>query len=68
MHDERTLKFLVDIFGANKIALGSDYPFPLGENIPGKLVKNSNLDEMSKEWLLNKSALEWLSLKHDLFV
>lgn len=68
VHDESMLKYLVEIFGANKIALGSDYPFPLGENVPGKLIKSSSFDDVSKEWLLNKSALEWLSLKRDLFL
>jgi aminocarboxymuconate-semialdehyde decarboxylase len=28
VHDEHYLKYLVDTMGANKVILGSDYPFP----------------------------------------
>ena len=30
-HDKVMLKYLVGLFGADRIAMGSDYPFPLGE-------------------------------------
>ena len=33
--DERTLQFLVEIMGADRVLLGSDYPFPLGEERVG---------------------------------
>ena len=29
--DQRTLQFLVEIMGVERVLLGSDYPFPLGE-------------------------------------
>ena len=32
VHDHRALAFLVELMGAERIALGSDYPFPLGED------------------------------------
>lgn len=63
VHDAAALRFVVDIFGANKIMLGSDYPFPLGELSPGKLIMSMNdFDRETKEWLLFKSALDWLQL------
>ena len=49
-------------------ALGSDYPFPLGENIPGTLIKNAKLDLETKERLLGGTALEWLDLSKELFL
>lgn len=65
VHDETMLRYLIQFVGAHRIALGSDYPFPLGENIPGKLIKEMNLDTHTKELLLHGSALEWLGLaKH----
>jgi len=67
VHDEFTLKNLIELFGANKIALGSDYPFPLGENIPGKLINEMKLSIEIKENLLYKSALDWLALKKESF-
>ncbi|MBI3707132.1 MAG: amidohydrolase [Proteobacteria bacterium] len=40
--DDRTLKFLVDTMGEDRVLLGSDYPFPLGEQRVGALVRESN--------------------------
>ena len=66
VHDPKMLHYIVDLIGANRIALGSDYPFPLGENIPGKLIKESTFSQEIKESLLHKSALEWLGKsKHE---
>lgn len=60
VHDELMLRFLVRMFGADRIALGTDYPFPLGELEPGKLIENSNFDEQTKSQLLSGAALAWL--------
>lgn len=62
VHDFPTLKFLIERAGVNKVALGSDYPFPLGENIPGSLIKSSDFTETDKQYLLHQSALDWLGL------
>ena len=61
VHDELTLKFLVDKIGADRLALGTDYPFPLGEHRPGKLVETSDLPAEVKERILSGTALEWLN-------
>jgi aminocarboxymuconate-semialdehyde decarboxylase len=68
VHDARTLKYLISIFGASKIALGSDYPFPLGENIPGNLIKQMDLDDLTKKQLLHQSALNWLQMQASSFI
>lgn len=60
VHDERILDYLIDLVGADKIALGSDYPFPLGEAVPGKLIDHMPYSDHTKDWLLYKSALEWI--------
>ncbi len=62
VHDKSVLDGLINLVGPEKIALGSDYPFPLGELSPGKLIKDSDYDTRTKEWLLHKSAEEWLGL------
>lgn len=62
VHDAAALKYVIDLFGANRIAVGSDYPFPLGEEIPGAILDTLPLDRESKDWILYKSALEWLNL------
>ncbi|MEC7745395.1 MAG: amidohydrolase, partial [Candidatus Neomarinimicrobiota bacterium] len=53
--------------GDDKIALGTDYPFPLGELEPGKLIESSRLANTVKEKLLFKNALDWLGLPHNHF-
>ena len=40
VHDPDALRLLLKLFGAQRIALGSDYPFPLGEAEPGALVES----------------------------
>jgi aminocarboxymuconate-semialdehyde decarboxylase len=66
VHDERILDYLIDLVGADKIALGSDYPFPLGEESPGKLIEHMPYSDNTKEWLLYKSAMAWIgkSMEH----
>jgi len=61
VHDEASLRFLLDLFGEEKIALGSDYPFPLGESRPGELIESlANLDRRTRERLLAGNAREFL--------
>ena len=58
--DARTLSFLLEIFGDERIALGSDYPFPLGEAVPGKIIESLKLRPAAQEKLYSKNALRWL--------
>lgn len=60
VHDASAMKFLIDTMGEDKICLGSDYPFPLGEHVPGKLIEEMELSAQTKENLLHKNALRWL--------
>jgi aminocarboxymuconate-semialdehyde decarboxylase len=60
VHDERALKFIIDVMGEDNICLGSDYPFPLGEHVPGKLIESMELGSSLKEKLLFKNAMNWL--------
>jgi len=48
--------------GHDKICMGSDYPFPLGEHHPGKLIEHMPYSRDVKEKLLYKNAMEWLGL------
>lgn len=62
VHDKEILKYIISLIGSNRVCMGSDYPFPLGEHVPGSLIEHSDFDEITKENLLSKSALEWLNL------
>ncbi len=39
VHDARTLRFLADMVGADRLMLGSDMPFPIGDLAPRKVVE-----------------------------
>ena len=67
VHDFDSLTYLIKKVGDEKIVLGSDYPFPLGEAIPGELIEQSKLPNQTKENLLFKNALDWLNLPYDYF-
>jgi aminocarboxymuconate-semialdehyde decarboxylase len=68
VHDAAMLDYLVKLAGADKVALGTDYPFPLGELEPGKLIESMPFDNETKAKLLHGAALEWLNLDRNLFV
>jgi aminocarboxymuconate-semialdehyde decarboxylase len=48
--------------------LGSDYPFPLGEAQPGRLIESMPYDETIKEMLLSGAALNWLGVDAERFL
>ncbi len=62
VHEAAKLDYLVKLVGADQVMLGSDYPFPLGEHEPGKLIESTDYDESIIEMLLSGSALNWLAL------
>lgn len=68
VHDPKMLEYLVDLMGPHKLALGTDYPFPLGELEPGKLIESMNYDKAISDRLLHGTALEWLNLEKGRFV
>ena len=63
VHDADALRLLLKLFGADRIALGSDYPFPLGEAHPGELIESMpDFSPEEKTRLLSGSAREFLAL------
>lgn len=68
VHDPQVLRYLVQTIGEDKVAMGTDYPFPLGEHIPGKLIRELELNDNIKQKLLALNALEWLGLDQQIFV
>ncbi len=68
VHDSAMLQYLLELIGKDKLAMGSDYPFPLGEHVPGSLIHlMTQLDKPTKERLLSGTALEWLQLDRKRF-
>ncbi len=63
VHDADVLRYLIKLVGAERIALGSDYPFPLGEAYPGRLIESmEELSPSTRNRLLWGTALEFLGL------
>ena len=61
--DDRSLRLLVDVMGAQRVMLGSDHPFPLGEQQIGQLVATSTrLDDAEKQRVLTSNAQEFFNL------
>src|SRR3546814_4269944 len=65
--DPRALQYLLDTCGAERVMLGTDYPFPLGEQTPGAGIDAMDLDEAGKARLFHGTALEWLGLPKSRF-
>lgn len=63
VHDAAALRYLIDLVGVDRICLGSDYPFPLGEHRPGSLIESlDGLSPAERDRLLAGTALEFLGL------
>lgn len=62
VHDTQALRYLLDVMGAERVAFGTDYPFPLGEQKPGRLIDALDAAESEQERLFHGTALDWLGL------
>jgi aminocarboxymuconate-semialdehyde decarboxylase len=63
VHDVDALRNLIRLVGPERIALGSDYPFPLGEAEPGRLIDSMpDLTDAAKRRLLAGTAVEFLGI------
>jgi aminocarboxymuconate-semialdehyde decarboxylase len=61
--DARALKLLIEVMGEDRVMLGSDYPFPLGEQRVGKLVRDmAGLTPAARKKLLADNAKRFLGL------
>jgi len=67
VHDEGMLRYTVDRLGDGKVALGSDYPFPLGEAVAGTLIESMLLPDATRANLMHGAALDWLGLDKEPF-
>lgn len=71
VHDPDLLQLICKKIGSNRIIMGSDYPFPLGEMpVPGNLLTNDErVGEMfsceTRARMLAGNAIEFLGL-HDM--
>jgi aminocarboxymuconate-semialdehyde decarboxylase len=61
VHDPEALRLLLSVAGQGRVALGTDYPFPLGELSPGAVVRAATwLDDATRRSILHGAAAEFL--------
>jgi aminocarboxymuconate-semialdehyde decarboxylase len=61
--DARALRLLIEVMGEERVMLGSDYPFPLGELRVGKLIRDmQSLSDAARKKLLVENAQRFLGL------
>ena len=64
MHDPDALRLLIRVMGVERVALGSDYPFPLGEECPGGMIEAmADLSVEVRKRLLYGTAREFLGME-----
>jgi len=61
--DGAALRFLADVMGEDRVMLGSDYPFPLGEEFVGDLIRTTEgFSDSARIKLLGGNAQQFLAL------
>ncbi|GIV36321.1 MAG: 2-hydroxy-3-carboxy-6-oxo-7-methylocta-2,4-dienoate decarboxylase [Cyclobacteriaceae bacterium] len=66
-HDPLMLEYVLRLQGSSRVALGSDYPFPLGDLEIGKFIEDMNLPRPVKEDIFCNAPLQWLGLNKEKF-
>ncbi|GJM36611.1 MAG: hypothetical protein DHS20C18_56120 [Saprospiraceae bacterium] len=66
-HDARMLQYILETAGTDKVCLGSDYPFPLGDLEIGAFIEEMDLPKATVEAIFAKNTLKWLDLETAVF-
>jgi aminocarboxymuconate-semialdehyde decarboxylase len=61
-HDDKMLNYVLDLQGSDRVCLGTDYPFPLGDLEIGKFISEMGLSEETVDDIFCNSTLSWLNL------
>ena len=60
-----TIQFMLQIYGATQVVVGSDYPFALGDPDPVGFLARCGLDPQSQAAILRENAMRFLALGRD---
>ena len=63
MFEADSLRYLCAKFGAGRVMLGSDYPFPIGDLEPVKVVRQADLEEIEAGRILGETAAGVFGIK-----
>ena len=58
LHDARALRFVIGMIGAERIMMGSDMPFPIGDATPTKIVAEAEVDAATAARINGGTAVE----------
>jgi aminocarboxymuconate-semialdehyde decarboxylase len=67
-HDPLLLEYVLKTAGPDRVTLGSDYPFPLGDLEIGAFIEQMNLPPEIVEDIFCNNTLEWLNLDKEKFL
>jgi aminocarboxymuconate-semialdehyde decarboxylase len=56
LFEPQALRFLCDVAGSDKVVLGSDYPFPIGDPEPARVVDETPLTASERRAILGETA------------
>jgi aminocarboxymuconate-semialdehyde decarboxylase len=63
IHDERPLKYLIDLVGADRVAIGTDAPFDMGEETPIEMIEAvAGLTAEQRDQVFGGTAMELLGM------
>ena len=66
-HDPELLHYILKKQGSKKVALGTDYPFPLGDLKIGQFITEMGLEESVVSDIFHGAALDWLKMNAEDF-
>ena len=61
LHDPRVLRFVVEMIGADRVMMGSDMPFPIGDEEPAQIVAAAGLQPAQAASITGGLAAEAVS-------
>jgi aminocarboxymuconate-semialdehyde decarboxylase len=63
-HSPSALRFVLEAHGADRVVLGSDYPFRMGYDDPVAALDEAGLEPLVRERVLTTNALAFLGVPH----
>jgi len=60
--DRRAIRFLIDLLGADRLLVGSDFPAMLREEPAGRTLRSMDLDPQAWEDISGANAFRWLGI------
>ena len=66
-HDAQLFRYILEVVGEDKITLGTDYPFPLGDLEVGKFIEQMKLSDSTTRKIFCNNTLDWLNMQESDF-